>query len=333
MNHFLTKLSLASAIAAVSLGMTQAQAAEYNFTFAHVLIEETPNGQAALKFKEEVEEKSGGRISIEVLPAAQVGGDVEIIEQIQMGLVDIGIPPTATLGNFEPRTQILDLPFLLSDYDTMVEVLDGEVGREILDTLEDDNMHGVNFWGAGFRHISNNVRPIEKPEDLDAIRMRTMQAPIIISTYENLDANATAMAFTEVYNGLQQGVVEGQENPLANIYTMRFYEVQDYLSLTSHAYHAYAAVVNKSSWESLPEDLQQVMIEAFDNGRDTARELTQQDEKRILEEIQDEIAINEITDEAREAFVEASMPVHEEYKDIVTPELLHKVYDVVGIEY
>lgn len=333
MNNKLTKVSLAAAIAAVSFGISQAQAADYNFTFAHVLIEETPNGQAALRFKEEVEEKSDGRISIEVLPAAQVGGDVEIIEQIQMGLVDIGIPPTATLGNFEPRMQILDLPFLLPDYDTMVKVLDGDVGREILDTLDDDNMYGVNFWGAGFRHITNNVRPIETPEDLAEVRMRTMQAPIIISTYENLGANATAMAFTEVYNGLQQGVVEGQENPLANIYTMRFYEVQDYLSLTNHAYHAYAAVMNQSAWDSLPEDLQQVMTEAFNNGRDASRELTLQDEGRILEEIEGEIAINEITDEARAAFIEASMPVHEEYKDIVTPELLHKVYDEVGIEY
>lgn len=333
MNKTATKLTLATAIAAASLGFSQAQAAEYTFTFAHVLIEETPNGQAALRFKEEVEEKSDGRIEIEVLPAAQVGGDVEIIEQIQMGLVDIGIPPTATLGNFEPRMQILDLPFLLSDHDTMVEVLDGDVGREILDTLEDDNMYAVNFWGAGFRHMTNNVRPIDGPEDLVDIRMRTMQAPIIISTYENLDANATAMAFTEVYNGLQQGVVEGQENPLANIYTMRFHEVQDYLSLTNHAYHAYAAVINSDSWNSLPEDLQEVMREAFDNGRENSRQLTLEDEERILAEIEDEIEINEISDEARQAFIEASLPVHEEYEEIVTTDLLHKVYDVAGIEY
>lgn len=333
MRNTKSKISLAAAIAAVSFSMTQAQAADYNFTFAHVLIEDTPNAQAALRFKEEVEEKSDGRINIEVLPAAQVGGDVEIIEQIQMGLVDIGIPPTATLGNFEPRMQILDLPFLLSDYDTMVKVLDGDVGREILDTLEDDSMHAFNFWGAGFRHMTNNVRPIETPEDLEDIRMRTMQAPVIISTYENFDANATAMAFTEVYNGLQQGVVEGQENPLANIYTMRFHEVQDYLSLTNHAYHAYAAVMNKGAWESLPEDLQQIMIEAFDNGRDTSRELTRQQEDEILENIKGDIKINEITDEARNSFIEASIPVYKEYEDIVTPELLKKTTSAAGIEY
>lgn len=326
------KLALPLAIAAASIS-GQSLAADYTFSFAHVLIEDTPNGKAALAFKKEVEENSDGRISINVLPAAQVGGDVEIIEQIQMGLVDIGIPPTATLGNFEPRLQILDLPFLISTYDDMEAVLDGDVGREILDTLEDDGMHAFNFWGAGFRHMTNNVRAIESPEDLDAIRMRTMQAPIIISTYENYGANATAMAFTEVYNGLQQGVVEGQENPLANIYTMRFHEVQDYLSLTSHAYHAYAAVMNKDAWESLPEDLQQVMLEAFDNGRDASRQMTLEDEEVIMSEIKDEIAINEISDEARQAFVEASMPVHQDYEDVVTPELLHKVYDVVGIEY
>jgi len=207
------------------------------------------------------------------------------------------------------------------------------VGREILDTLNGHNMHGFNFWGAGFRHITNNDRPIETPDDMNSIRMRTMQAPIIISTYENLGANATAMAFTEVYNGLQQGVVSGQENPLANIYTMRFHEVQDYLSLTNHAYHAYAAVMNQDAWDSLPEDLQAIMLEAFDNGRDTSRALTLQDEETIMEEIKDEIAINELTPEQRDAFIEASMPVHEEYEDIVTTELLHKVYDAVGIEY
>ena len=333
MKNKLSKATLVAAIAAASLGMGQDQAAEYTFRFAHVLIEDTPNGQAALRFKQEVEENSDGRIRIDVLPAAQVGGDVEIIEQIQMGLIDIGIPPTATLGNFEPRLQILDLPFLISDYDTMVKVLDGDVGREILDTLEAHNMYGVNFWGAGFRHMSNNERPIEGPDDLERIRMRTMQAPIIISTYQNFGANATAMAFTEVYNGLQQGVVSGQENPLANIYTMRFHEVQDYLTLTNHAYHGYAAVMNSDSWNSLPEDLQEVMREAFDNGRDMARELTLQDEERILEAIQDEIAINELSPEAREAFIEASMPVHREYESVVTTELLHKVYDEVGISY
>ena len=333
MKNSLTKTTFALTITAATLGLSHVQAAEYNLTFAHVLIENTPNGQAALHFKKEVEKNSDGRIEINVLPAAQVGGDVEIIEQIQMGLVDIGIPPTATLGNFEPRMQLLDLPFLLPDHETMVKVLDGEVGREILDTLDNHNMYGASFWGAGFRHMTNNVRPIHGSDDLKDIRMRTMQAPVVISTYKNYGANATAMAFTEVYNGLQQGVVEGQENPLANIYTMRFYEVQDHLTLTNHAYHGYAAVINKDTWTSLPKDLQQVMQDAFNSSRDTARELTYKDEEKILAEIKDEITINTLTPEKRDLFIQASLPVHKEYENIVTTDLLHKVYDEVGIKY
>lgn len=137
-------------------------------------MEDTPNAKAAVQFAREVEEKSGGRIKIHVRPAAQLGGDVEIIEQVQMNLVQIGIPPTATLGNFEPRMQILDLPFILPTYDTMVKVLDGPAGRQILDTLEEHNMYGVNFWGAGFRNITNNIRPIKSTADLKGVRMRVM---------------------------------------------------------------------------------------------------------------------------------------------------------------
>ena len=323
---------LAAAAASV-FGVGVATAADYELSFAHVLIESTPNGQAALAFKEYVEDNSDGRIEVNVLPAAQVGGDVEIIEQIQMGIIDIGIPPTATLGNFEPRLQILDLPFLLADHDTMVEVLDGPVGRQILDTLGEHNMYGVNFWGAGFRHMTNNVRPIAGPDDLEDVRMRTMQAPIIISTYETFGANATAMAFTEVYNGLQQGVVEGQENPLANIDTMRFYEVQDHMTLTNHAYHGYAAVINQQSWDNLPADLQDVVADGFAHGQQVARELTLRDEAGILERISSEIEVRELTEAQKEAFIEASMAVHADYEDVVTTELLHSVYDAIGIEY
>lgn len=309
-----------------------ATAAEYNFVFAHVLQEDTPNHQAALAFKEQVEEESNGRISIMVSPAAQLGGDVEIIQQLQQNQVQIAIPPTATLGNFEERTQILDLPFLLPDYDTMVEVLDGEAGQAILDTLDDDRMHAVNFWGAGFRHITNSERAIESAEDLEGIDMRTMEAPMIVETYREWDANPTAMAFTEVYSGLEQGVVDGQENPLVNIETMNFHEVQEHLSLTGHAYHAYAAVVSEEAWDSLPEDLQEVMTDAFETGQKVAREQTLEADEEALERMRSEIEINELSDEQLEAFIEAARPVHQKYADEVSEELLMKVYEVTGQE-
>lgn len=299
-------------------------AAEFNFTFAHVLTENTPNAKAAVKFKEEVEKNSNGRIQINVRPAAQLGGDVEIIEQTQMGLVHIAIPPTGNLANFQSKMFLFDLPYLMEDNEAMVRLLDGDVGRELLDTLSDNNLYGVNYWGAGFRHMTNNVRPIEEPGSLKNIKMRTLQAPTILATYRTYGANPTAMAYTEVYNGLQQGVVEGQENPLANIDSMKFYEVQKYMTLTGHAYHTYAAVVNKAAWESLPEDLQQVMRDAFDVGRDYGRELTAEDEQQILEKIKDQIEIRELTPEGKAKFVEQSQAIYKQFEREVTPELMEK---------
>ena len=301
-----------------------AHAADFTFTFAHVLTEDTPNARAAVVFKEEVEKNSNGRIEINIRPAAQLGGDVEIIEQTQMGLVHIAIPPTGNLANFNEQMYLFDLPFLLNDNAAMMRVLDGEVGTELLGTLDANNLHGIAMWGAGFRHMTNNIRPINGPADLAGIKMRTLQAPTILSTYRAYGANPTAMAYVEVYNGLQQGVIEGQENPLANIASMKFYEVQKYMTLTGHAYHTYAAVMNKQAWENLPEDLQTVIADAMIVGRDAARQFTNEDEAKILDAIKDQIEIQKLSEEGRAAFIEASKPIYDEFRDKVTPALMDK---------
>ena len=318
------RMLMAAGAAIATLAALPAAAAEFTFTFAHVLTETTPNARAAVRFKEEVEKNSDGRIEIQIRPAAQLGGDVEIIEQTQMGLVHFAIPPTGNLANFNEKMYLYDLPFLMPDDAAMMRVLDGDVGKELLTTLEANNLHGINMWGAGFRHMTNNVRPITAPDDLKGIKMRTLQAPTILATYRAYGANPTAMAYTEVYNGLQQGVVEGQENPLANIYSMKFYEVQKYMTLTGHAYHTYAAVMNKAAWDSLPDDLKRVVEDAMVVGRDAAREYTAEDEARILEEIKDQIEIIELTPEGREAFVTASKPIYDEFRDKVTPDILDR---------
>ncbi|MGR3590453.1 MAG: TRAP transporter substrate-binding protein [Limimaricola soesokkakensis] len=317
-------LKISLAVAASALLGSAAAAAEFEFTFAHVLTEDTPNARAAVVFKEEVEKNSDGRIEINIRPAAQLGGDVEIIEQTQMGLVHIAIPPTGNLANFNEQMYLFDLPFLMEGDEAMKRVLDGEVGTELLGTLEGNNLHGIAMWGAGFRHMTNNIRPITKPEDLSGIKMRTLQAPTILATYRAYGANPTAMAYVEVYNGLQQGVVEGQENPLANIASMKFYEVQDHMTLTSHAYHTYAAVMNLQAWNSLPDDLKTVVEEAMITGRDAAREFTVEDEAFILEEIADEIEIIELSEEGRAAFVEASQPIYDEFRPKVSDALMDK---------
>lgn len=324
------KKTLAASITGLLLSATPVHAADFNFTFAHVLTDNTPNARAAIKFKEEVEKNSNGRIEIQVRPAGQLGGDVEIIEQTQMGLIHIAIPPTGNLANFESKMFLFDLPYLMPDDAAMKRLLDGEVGKEVLSSLEASNLHGVNYWGAGFRNMTNNVRPIHEPDDLKNIKMRTLQAPTVLATYRAYGANPTAMAYAEVYNGLQQGVVEGQENPLANIDSMRFYEVQKYMTMTGHIYHTYAAVMNKGAWESLPADLQKVMSDAFDTGRDYARQLTAEDEGAIIEKIKGQIEIVELTPENKAKFIEKSKPIYKVFSTQITPELLQKAIDAAA---
>lgn len=312
-------------LAAMLFGTSAVHAADFNFTFAHVLTEDTPNARAAVKFKEEVEKNSKGRIKINIRPAGQLGGDVEIIEQTQMNLVQIAIPPTGNLANFEPKMFLFDLPYLMGDEAAMKRLLDNsEAGNEILAALSKSNLHGVNYWGAGFRQMTNNIRPINQPNDLKNIKMRTMQAPTILATYRALGANPTAMAYAEVYNGLQQGVVEGQENPLANINSMKFYEVQKHMTLTRHAYHTYAAVINKGAWESLPADLKIVVSNAFNVGRDYSRQLTNEDEKKIIDKIKGKIEIRELTKENKAKFTEMAKPIYKDFESKITPALLQK---------
>src|SRR5690625_342210 len=219
---------------------------------------------------------------------------------------------------------LIDLPYVITDNDSMRRVVDVGVGGELLEGLDEYGLKGINYWGAGFRNMTNNVRPITEPDDLENIKMRTLQAPTILATYRAYGANPTAMAFTEVYNGLQQGVVEGQENPLANISSMKFHEVQKYLTQTHHTYHTYAAVMNKEAWDSLTPELQDIVQNAFDVARDYARELTDKDEEQILEEISDQIEIIQLTDEGREKFIERSQPIYAEFEKVVTPELIER---------
>lgn len=313
------------ALLLVTLGLSSSSyAAEFNFTFAHVLAESTPPAKAAEKFKQEVEKNSAGRINITIRPAAQLGGDIEIIEQTQMNLVQIAIPPTGNLANFDSNMYLFDLPFLISDDYSMKKILDGEIGQKILEGLDKYNLKGINYWGAGFRSITNNIRPINTPNDLRNIKMRVLQAPTILATYRAWGANPTAMAFTEVYNGLQQGVVEGQENSIANIETSKFYEVQKYMTKTNHAYHTYAAIMNKRAWESLPPDLQKIVQEAFDHSRDYARELTHTYNKEVLKKLNNHMEIITLSEEGKQQFIEKSQTIYKQFENRISPELIKK---------
>lgn len=290
----------------------------YEMVFAHVVRPSTAKGQAAERFAELIEERSNGRIKMEVFPDSQLGSDREITEQMQSGTVHMNAPFTGVLPSFVPQFQVFDLPFLFSTREQAYNAMHGELGEELNKYLQEQGLLSLGYWDGGFKHLTNNVRPIKMPEDMDGLSMRASQSPLIISQFQALNAGGVSIDFAELYTALQSGTVDGQENPLSNIVSRKFYEVQDYMTLSGHGYMAYPLIINLDFFNSLPEDLQQLMREVADEVSEWQWELAAAEEEEYIEYLRNEtdIEIHELTPEAVEAFKEVTAEVYEEFKEI-----------------
>lgn len=299
------------------------------FTFAHNLQTETPQHKGAEKFKELVEEKSNGQLKVTISPAAQLGDEKELMQSTQTGAIEASFISTAVLSNASPLLQMPDLPFLVGNRDTMYELLDGEVGDEILASLEESGLKGTAFWESGFKQITAN-KEILKPEDLEGLQFRTMESQLIMDTYDALGANAVPVPFPEVYTALQQGVVDGQENPLSSITSMKFYEVQDYLTLADIAYLGYGVIFNQDWFNGLSEDLQEVLITSSKEAAQFERQTVADMEEGFIQEIKDSgTTVNELSADQLKAFQEATKSVHDKYKEVFGEELMEKTYNTI----
>ena len=189
-----------------------------------------------LRFKELIEAKSGGRIAVDVFHSSQLGSERDLIEGLQLGTVQMTLISTAPLSGFTSDFLVFDLPFIFSSVKAARDCVDSEIGQKMLDQLASQGITGLCFFENGFRSITNSRRPIQTPADLDGIKIRTMENPIHMATFRTMKADPTPMAFGELFTALQQKTIDAQENPLAIVDTSKFYEVQDYLSLTEHFY-------------------------------------------------------------------------------------------------
>ncbi|MBD1383102.1 TRAP transporter substrate-binding protein [Metabacillus arenae] len=266
--------------------------------------------------KEELEENSDGRFKVDLNVAGELGEDREIIEAMQMGEVHLASPSPAALGGFNKSVAILDMPFLFSDRETAYNVLDGEPGKMILSNLEESGFKGLGYFENGFRNVTNNVKPIESIEDLKGLSIRTMQNQTHIEAWKLLGANPTPMAFGELYTALQQGTVDGQENPFGLIFANKFYEVQKYLTITNHVYAPNIVITNKAFMEGLPEDLQEVLVNAVNEAIDYNRQLAQEEETTARDALEAEgMEVYEFSKEDIKKMQEIVEPVYDEFKD------------------
>jgi len=271
--------------------------------------------QFLLKMKEQVEKETNGTVKIEIHPNGELGGEREMIEAVQLGTLDATITGAGPLGNFAPSSNALDFPFLFNDREHAYKVLDGEIGQSISKELEPTGAKILVWAENGFRNITNNTRPIKKPEDLKGIKIRTQENKVHLDTFKDYGANPTPMAFTELFTSMQQGVVDGEENPLSVIVPNKFFEVQKYMTLSDHFYQAAPFVINTAKFESLTPDQQKALQSAAEAARDFERQFIFDMNEKFIETAKEggmEILPAEEFD--REAFVAASENVYKKYE-------------------
>ena len=306
---------------AAAMLATAGLAAEYTLKFSHVVSANTPKGKAAEFFEKRLEELSGGRIDVQVYPSSQLYNDNAVVKALRLNSVQMAAPSFSKFGKIVPQLALFDLPFLFNDVDHLHRVQDGEVGTKLKDMVTAKGIVALDFWDAGFKQFSSSKKPIIMPEDAEGQKFRIMSSKVLEAQIKVVGGNPQMMPFSEVYSGLQQGVIDAAENPISNIYTKKFHEVQKYLTISDHGYLGYLVVMSKKFWNSLPDDLKADVKQAMKEATAKERELAQALDKEQFDEIKkyaDEtgnLEIIHLTDEQKDAWRKVERKIYPEFYD------------------
>jgi len=311
------KLVLSTLAAAVVA--TTGMAADYTLKFSHVVSQNTPKGKAADFFEKRLEELSGGRIDVQVYPSSQLYKDNAVLKALRLNSVQMAAPSFSKFGKIVPQLALFDLPFIFKDLDHLHRVQDGEVGAKLKSMVTAKGIVALNFWDNGFKQLSSNSKPLLMPEDAKGQKFRIMSSKVLEAQFHAVGANPQMMPFSEVYSGLQQGVIDAAENPISNIYTKKFHEVQKYLSISDHGYLGYLVVMSKKFWKSLPEDLQRNVTQAMNEATEKEREYALELNMKQLGLIKDyakktgKLEIYNLTADQKQAWREAVSKIYPEF--------------------
>jgi C4-dicarboxylate-binding protein DctP len=280
----LTSLLFSMLAAAVVSGTAFAQA-PIVIKFSHVVSVDTPKGKAAERFKELAEKATKGRVKVELYPNSTLYKDKEELEALQLGAVQMLAPSLAKFGPLGVKEfEVFDLPFIFPDKDVLYRVTEGQIGKDLMKKLEPKGIVGLGFWDNGFKVMSAN-KSIHLPSDLKGQKLRIQSSKVLDAQMRALGANPQVLAFSEVYQALQTGVVDGTENPPSNLYTQKMHEVQKHVTLTNHGYLGYAVIVNKKFWDGLPADIRAELDTAMKSATKYANAIAQQENDNALEAI------------------------------------------------
>ena len=328
----ISKLLVGLFACAVSLGAYAQQ--PIVIKFSHVVAADTPKGKAAEMFAKKAAELTGGKVKVEVYANSTLYKDKEEMEALQLGAVQMLAPSLAKFGPLGVKEfEVFDLPFIFNGYDDLHKVTTGAVGKQLLAKLEPKGIRGLAFWDNGFKSFSANS-PIKTPADLKGKKMRIQSSKVLEEQMRSVGAMPQVMAFSEVYQALQTGVVDGTENPISNLYTQKMHEVQKHLTLTDHGYLGYAVIVNKKFWDGLPADIRKQLDDAMEQSTRYANQIAKVENDSSLDAVKKsgKTTVYVPTKEERLAFKKAMVPVHQKMESRVGKETIQAVYRDIGFK-
>ena len=320
--------------AAVGLGGNAGAQQPIVIKFSHVVANDTPKGKGAEAFKKFAEERTKGRVKVEVYPNSQLFKDGEEMEALQLGSVQMLAPSLAKFGPLGVREfEVFDLPYMFDNYDELHKVTDGPVGAGLFKKLESKGIVGLAYWDNGLKVMSAN-KPLREPTDMKGLKMRIQSSKVLGDEMKALGAIPQVMAFSEVYQAMQTGVVDGSENTPSNMFTQKHHEVQKYTTVTDHGYIGYAVIVNKKFWDGLPADIRTALEGAMKDATKVANDSAQKDNVDALEGIKksgkSEVIV--LTPAQKANWKKAMVPVHKENESRVGKDTIEAVYKQTGFK-
>jgi TRAP-type transport system periplasmic protein len=298
---------------------------EHTLNFGIGLAANSPQGLSVQYFGDILEERTEGRVTVELFPDSSIGDDSEMMSALQSGTLAMTFPSTSPATSAVSELAVFDLPFLMPDVEAADRVLDSDLGQELLDEFEGTGMTALVWAENGFRQLTNSQRPVETPDDVAGLNLRVMENPIQVSIWNALGANPQAMAFGEVFSALEQGVVDGQENPWVTNYTSNFGEVQAYGSETRHVYTPFVMLIGEDLYNGLDPAYQELIQEAAEDTRDYQRVLSREMDEWAREQFGELAEVNVLDEEQLDAFREATEPVYDEWAPQIGEDLVEEV--------
>jgi C4-dicarboxylate-binding protein DctP len=302
--------------------------------FSHVVALDTPKGKGAEYFKKLAEERTKGRVKIEVYPNSQLYKDGEELEALQLGSVHMLAPSLAKFGPLGAREfEVFDLPYIFDDYNELHKVTEGPIGKMLFQKLESKGIVGLAYWDNGFKDFSAN-KALKLPADVKGLKMRIQSSKVLESEMRALGAIPQVMAFSEVYQSLQTGVVDGTENPPSNFYTQKMYEVQKHLTLSNHGYLGYAVIVNKKFWDGLPADVRTALEGAMKDATKYANDIARKENDDAIEAVRKsgKTQILTLTPEEKAAWKKVLVAVHKDNESRIGKDIIQAVYKETGFK-